>query len=901
VILIIDYKAIEQKWQKKWAEAKLGEAEVSDKPKFFMLFAYPGSSGFLHVGHMRGFCYTDMVCRYMRMTGHNVLFPVGTHATGNVTAGFVKKLNEKDPTVMEQLDYWGKKPEDVRDIKKAVEFFNENYQTIWRRFGFLVDWRRFTCTINPDYSKFIEWQFYKLKERGLLTQKPYYSGACPEHGPLAIDPSETDISKGGNAEKVEYTLLKFMTAERGVNLVAATLRPETIYGQTNLWVNPGAEYVEVRVGEEIWIISKESTGKLKLQKPDIEITNNIIIGKDLVGKYVNAPGIDKNIIVLPAKFVDPKVGTGIVTSVPSDAIKDYVALKEIQADERYIKSYGLDPKTVKAIKPIPIIKTKQYGDNAAEKVVQKLGIKSQEDPKLEEATNDIYKIGFHEGTMNENCDKYAGMPVSKAKDQVRDELIKKGKAVLFYDLSEEVICRCGKAVNIVLVPDQWFIKYSDKELKQKSKMHAQTMSIYPNDYKQNLPKAIDWFDDRACTRLGSWQGTKLPWDTRWVIEPIADSTLYPAYYVVSKFANSKRIKLEEMTLEFFDYVFLGKGNPKSGVWEDVRKEFKYFYPLDINLSGKEHQTVHFPVFIMNHVGIMEQKHWPSGIFVNYWVIEEKEKLSKSKGGVSSSPVLAADEFSVDGMRLYYAHVSSPFADMMWNEKVVRSYRGHVERFYSTIKKLYDLPDGEGPIDNWMISELHSSLKKYEEYMAENNLRKAVDTMLFGLMKNIDRYFRSGGRNAIVGKEIAMTWTKAMAPFIPHICEELWSEMGYNTFVSEENMSKWEKERLSSKEKLLVNFISNLENDIVNVKKLAGADAKELYIVLAEDSKWKKDIPIDKNMESKIIDSSMSHLKTLSGTSVVLVDPDKTTPAIDPNAFEKLKSKAKTEKPALYYV
>ncbi|MCK4717702.1 MAG: class I tRNA ligase family protein, partial [Thermoplasmata archaeon] len=78
-----EHSIVEKKWQDRWAEAKLGEAEPDGREKFFLIFAYPGVSGYLHVGHMRGFTYSDIICRYKRMQGYNVLFPVGSHATGN--------------------------------------------------------------------------------------------------------------------------------------------------------------------------------------------------------------------------------------------------------------------------------------------------------------------------------------------------------------------------------------------------------------------------------------------------------------------------------------------------------------------------------------------------------------------------------------------------------------------------------------------------------------------------------------------------------------------------------------------------------------------------------------------------------------------------------------------------
>ena len=96
--MTLDWNLLQQKWQKQWEKAELGKAAVQkDKDKFFMIFAYPGISGFLHVGHMRGFSYTDAICRYERLKGKEVIFPVGTHASGNQAISFANKVKNKDP------------------------------------------------------------------------------------------------------------------------------------------------------------------------------------------------------------------------------------------------------------------------------------------------------------------------------------------------------------------------------------------------------------------------------------------------------------------------------------------------------------------------------------------------------------------------------------------------------------------------------------------------------------------------------------------------------------------------------------------------------------------------------------------------------------------------------------
>ena len=188
----------------------------------------------------------------------------------------------------------------------------------WKRFGFLADWRRFTCSLYPDYGKFIEWQFRKLNEKGMLIQKPYYAPFCPNCGPVAVDQSETDLSKGGEAETQEFTLLKFDLGE--FKLLAATLRPETVFGQVCVWVNPDTEYVRVKHGDEMWVVSAEALDKLAMQFDDVEAAGTLR-GRDIIGWTCRAPLVGRS-RVLPAKFCDPSVGTGIVSSVPSDSPDD---------------------------------------------------------------------------------------------------------------------------------------------------------------------------------------------------------------------------------------------------------------------------------------------------------------------------------------------------------------------------------------------------------------------------------------------------------------------------------------------------------------------------------------------------------------------------------------------------
>ncbi len=770
----LDWQKIQEKWQKEWKEAELGKAtSQKNKKKFFMIFAYPGISGYLHVGHMRGFSYTDAICRYERLNGKEVLFPVGTHASGNQAISFANKIKNKNEEWLNYLRKNGCSEEKIKELttpEKIIKYFNEIYiNDYWKKFGFLCDWDRFACTSSLDYEKFIQWQFKKLQQKNLLIQKPYFATACVSCGPVAVDPSETDISKGGNAEKNEYTLIKFKLKDVEDYLVAATLRPETIYGQTNLWINPSSEYVRVEVEGEKWILSREAADKLKYQKDDVTLKEDVD-PLEIIGNFAHAPGIKREIIILPASFVNSKIGSGIVTCVPSDAPKDYVALKVLQENEEKCRKYKLDQRSIKDIKLIPIIKSKNHRDFPAKEIVEKMNIISLEDPKLEEATKEIYKAGFHTGVMMKSCEKYSGKRVEEAKELMKAELLEKNQADMFHDLSEEVICRCGEKVIIKRIDDQWFIRYSDQEITEKSKEHLKKMNIFPEEYKKHLPGILDWFSERACARLGNWVGSKFPFDDRWTVEPISDSTLYPAYYIISKYFNTGKIKLEDLTEELFDYVFLSKGQGKEE-WKEIKEEFDYFYPLDINLGGKEHKTVHFPVFIMNHVAVLPPEKWPQGIFVNWWVTGKGGKISKSKGGAQPIPQ-AIEKYGVDAMRLYYAHIGSPHIDVVWEENVVLNYKNALERIYHLFEQLNSLDGSKKQIDKWLTSRFNENLQKINQTMVSYDLRELSSITYYSIYDDLKWYLRRDGKNKVVINKIISKWIKLMNPITPHLSEEL---------------------------------------------------------------------------------------------------------------------------------
>ncbi|MEF8879005.1 MAG: leucine--tRNA ligase [Candidatus Thermoplasmatota archaeon] len=821
-----NYIDIENKWQQKWFQNKIYESSKDKNKKFFIHFAYPGVSGYLHVGHMRGFTYCDIIARQKRMTGHDVLFPAGFHASGIPSIGFAKKVERQDPQTLNILKEYGlnkKEIKKLKDPKEVVNYFSNVYvEDYWKKFGFLIDYSRIMSTISPGYKKFIKWQFHKLNQTDLLTQKPHYAPFCPNCGPVAVDKSETDISKGGTAQIQEFTTIKFKMDD-GTILPAATLRPETIFGVTNMWVNPDIEYIKADINDETWILSPQAYNKIKHQFDNLKPSDEKVKGEELINKKCTIPLIDREIPILSGPFADPNVATGIVMSVPAHAPYDWIALIDADVD----------------IEPIKIIDSKDLGSNPAKEVVEELGIQNQhEQEKLEKATEIVYKKEFHKGHLNENCGEYAGINVSDIKDQVKDDLIEKNHATIMREFSEEVICRCGEKVVIKKIPDQWFIKYSDHDLTDKTKNHVKKMDIYPNEYKEQLPKVLEWFEDRACIRKGSWLGTEFPYKKGWIVEPISDSTLYPAYYIISKFVNENKIKPEEMTEQFFDYVFLNKGTPKSDIWKEIKKEFDYWYPVDINLGGKEHKTVHFPVFLMNHVAIMPEKKHPKGIFVHWWVTQKgKEKISKSKGGAEHIAD-AARKYGVDAMRLYYSHVGSPFIDVEWDSEKVTKYKNRLANIYKLLSKEETSDSQNEQIDRWLLSILNRKIQKIKQAFEKYDLREASNEIFFELQKDLQWYLKRGGSNQEVLQNFKNTWIKLMTPITPHLAEEIWHQKNSN-FVSDEQYPKCNPDKINAESEAGEHLLGKVLGDIKEILKVTKIDPDKICIYTT--SQWKQKV------------------------------------------------------------
>ena len=827
-------QAIEKKWQEKWDKERIFQPEISDKEKYFITIPYPYLNGNLHAGHTRTFTIGDVIARYRRMLGRNVLFPMAFHATGTPIIGLAELIAKRDPeTVRVYTELHGIPGEVLEELdspESLVEYFSREAEIAMRKVGYSIDWTRRFTTIDPAYKKFIEWQFNKLHEMGYVVKGSHPVRWCPnDENPV----EDHDLLRGEGATILDYTLLKFKLKTDGSILPCATLRPETVFGVTNLWVNPDVVHVKASVNGESWIVSEEAYQKLLYTDKEVERIGEIN-GRDLIGETVENPVIDHDVLILPASFVDPANGSGIVMSVPAHAPYDYLALRDL--NEVDLSEYGIHDLDIEMIS---LIEVPGMGEFPAAEIVDELGVRNQSDPLAEQATKLVYRREFHRGILKENTGKYAGIAVSRIKDVLTHDLIEENLADVFYEFSElPVICRCGATCVVKMVRDQWFLNYSNPEWKEKVYAHLSDMQIIPDELRIEFENKIDWLKDKACARRKGL-GTRLPWDNEWLIESLADSTIYMAYYIISKYVD--RLDVDRLTPEFFDYVLLGKGDidnlsVERDIAKQIRSDFEYWYPVDIRSSGKDLVPNHLLFFIFHHVAIFPKEKLPKAIAVNGFVSLEGEKMSKSKGPLLTLKRSVGD-YGADVVRLYILSTAEHTQDADWRSEGVKSTQKQLERFYNIVHDIIDMSaiDGEEKlIDRWIASRLQYRIAETRTALDVLRTRHALQNAFYLLMHDLRWYQRRGGVSSL--KKIAKVWIRLMAPFTPHICEELWETIGEDGFVSLSEYPVPDPDLIDRSAERAEELVENTLSDIEEIIRLKGI--KPARIILFTSPVWK---------------------------------------------------------------
>ena len=861
-------REIEKKWQERWDTSKIFEADPDpNKKKKFITIPYPYASGTMHIGHGRSYINGDIFARYYRAKGYNVLFPMAFHITGTPVLAISSSLQRGDKDTFEKMyDYVAIHTLNEKEINKIVEsfvdpwnivnYFSAKMKVDLKSIGMSLDWRREFTTGDKIYNRFIEWQYYKLKEKGYLEKGEYPILYCPR---CMNAVGEDDIARGDELDLSinEYTCIKF-PFEDGY-LVPATLRPETIYGVTNIWINPNGQYVKADVNGEIWYIAKEAVNLFENQNKQINIMQNLK-GIDLIGKNTKHILFNRDLPILPGDFVDTSAATGVVYSVPAHAPFDYIALIDLQKDSRLIQKYGLDEKEVLQINPIQIIDLKAVDDLPAKFYCEKFKVKSQLDKeKLDKATAENYRAEFYNGILNERCDKYAGKSVSEAVDLVIAELTEHNQADKIYiPITKSLKCRCGKQIIVSILKDQWFLNFNAGKWKETAFKCLNKMIIHPKKYRSTFENVFQWLEKRPCARKRGL-GTQLPFDDEWIIESLSDSTIYMSFYTIVHLIKRNKIESKQLTQHLFDFIYLKKGNVKEiskdtkieqSLLKQMQKEFYYWYPVDHRHTAIMHISNHLSFYIFHHVAIFPESMWPQTITLIEPLIIEGQKMGKSKGNIISLADIK-EKYSADLFRLYISHSADLGITMDWKEKEVQAVRNHIIRFYKFMKEsILDIRDLNLEYDQIgsdfakvVLSKVTSNFLEIDNALDDFNLRRYLQLSFyetFNLMQEAKKNLANNIDYQIVFKLIYEDWLKILSLAIPHLCEELWEFSNHEEFISKIIWGDLNIQYIDNKLEAEFEYILQLLDDISKVRKVIRAtNVNKIYIFTAP--KWKKDV------------------------------------------------------------
>jgi leucyl-tRNA synthetase len=631
----------------------------------------------------------------------------------------------------------------------------------------------------------------------------------------------------------------------------ATLRPETVRGVTNAYIDPEADYVYADVDDEQWFVSAAAVEKLQLQAHDVTVERRVS-GTELVGERVTNPVTGDEVLVLPAGFVDAENATGVVMSVPAHSPDDYVALQEAKADEDRMREYGIDPADVAAIEPVPILSVEGYGEIPAKSAVEEAGISASDDPALEKVTKDLYNREFHAGHLNDDYGEFAGELVEDVRTRFRDAHRDEGAFGTMQEFSEDVVCRCGGDV-VVAEQDTWFLRYNDEAWKAKAHDVVSQMEAIPENTRGEYDHTIDWLNEWPCIR-NYGLGTRLPWDDDFVIEPLSDSTVYMAYYTIAH--RLQDVPVADLDREFFDALFYGadavEDAPERAL--ELREEWDYWYPVDYRFSANDLISNHLTFYLFHHAELFDRDNWPQGIVIMGMGLLEGEKMSSSKGHVVL-PGAAIDDYGADTVRFFLLNSAEPWQDYDWRAEQVESVRDQLERFWNRADEILaaDAPDERPELeqeDRWLLSKLQHTVRDVTEAMESSETRTASQAAFYNFEEELRWYRRRTDLDRPAAKwtleRVLETRLRLLAPFVPFMTNELherltgtpaedapWPEPDASFESAAVEASESQIERLTEDIKGIQQSLANAEEDVPE------ADPDRITVTVAAD--WKRDV------------------------------------------------------------
>lgn len=410
---------------------------------------------------------------------------------------------------------------------------------------------------------------------------------------------------------------------------------------------------------------------------------------------------------------------------------------------------------------IPIIQT-PTSNLLAPELVKKLKIASPKDVnQLKEAKELAYKEGFYQGTML--VGDFKDEKVADAKPKVRKQLIDAGLAFEYAEPEGKVVSRSGDECTVALM-EQYYIDYGEDSWRAEVVSHVENkdgkgLNTYSNDTRNAFMGVLDWLKQWACARSYGL-GSKLPWAPEFLVESLSDSTIYMAYYTIAHFLHSDNfgrqkgkgnIAPEQMLDEVWDYIFcrtelsdeiLSQSKIPKETLESMRREFQYFYPLDLRASGKDLIPNHLTFCLYNHAALFPREYWPRGIRANGHLQLNGEKMSKSTGNFMTLDDVVR-KYGADASRIALADAGdtiqdSNFVEDVADNTILRLY--NLKEWLEEMAKSTDLRTEKNDFEDALFdNEMNALMNEAKQHYEETNYKSALKSGFFDFNNAKDVY------------------------------------------------------------------------------------------------------------------------------------------------------------------
>lgn len=739
---VYNFKNVEAKWQKKWEETNQYKTDTRDtsKPLYYTLEMFPYPSGKIHMGHVRNYSIGDVVARFKKMEGYNVLHPMGWDSFG---------LPAENAAIKHGIHPAKWTYENIDDMKRQLKLLGLSY-----------DWERELATSNPDYYKFTQEIFLKFLEAGLAYKKKSYVNWCPSCETVLANEQVV----GGQCERCDSVVVKkeleqwyFKTTEfaeellqdldklegwpekvktmqknwigksHGAELVfdiegtdekmvVYTTRPDTTYGVTFMCLAPESPLVKELVAGTEYEAEVEKFVQKMHTKTEIERTAEGAEKEGMfIGKYVINPVNGKRVPLWIANYILMDYGTGAIMAVPAHDDRD----------KDFAEKYNLDI--------IPVI---------------------DEDGKLI------------------NSEEFNGLDYKTAQDKITEKLAKegRGKKTVNYRLRDWLLSRqryWGVPIPVVYCDDCGMVPVNKEDLPL----------LLPTDVeftgKGESPLTTSkTFVNTVCPKCG--KPAKRDVDT---MDTFVDSSWYFLRYIDNKNEDA-----------MFDSELVNK-----------------WMPVDQYIGGVEHAIMHllyarFFTKALKKVGMLDFDEPFKNLLTQGMVLMDGSKMSKSKGN-TVSPLEIIDEYGADTARLFVLFAAPPERDLDWSEQGVEGCFRFLNRVYRLVDELKDIVKSNAEIkvstkeDKAMRFTIHSTLRKVTDDLSEKFGFNTAIAALMELINEMYKYKELDTRNDGIIKEGIETIITILAPFTPHVGEELWEMIGKEGSIFDISWPKFDEKAL----------------------------------------------------------------------------------------------------------